>query len=312
MDQMRAYVLFAVGQNYIDKIQILVDYLLRYSTYKIVLCYSEGSVTFTNERLISIYMDIPYVIDFNVGKHKPSSVRNVYLMSFKQNACQLAIQNTKCDEFVYLDSDVLPTPNIDSMFDVWSEQCTNYPLLSKYPPNYYFIEGRPLVLDKVLNILGISRNKQSVYSLCAGFFFFNRNCLPFIKTWSSFIQSKEYIDAFVKPDEFGNIEICQYTDEGAGNALMWLYDHSKYIAPMVWTSQSNCVKYVLTSYKQPTVITFHPDYPQTYAWTPDEYSYPYVGNASVFPINKNDLFAFHAIKDYKEFELGIKYVDELY
>lgn len=309
---MRAYLLFAIGQSYIDKIQLLVDYLLKYSTYKIILCYSEGSVNFTNDRLTSIYMDIPYVIDFNVGNHKPSSVRNLYLMCFKPNACQLAIQNTNCEEFIYLDSDVLPTPNIDSMFDIWSKQCTNYPLLSKYPPNNYFVEGRPLVTDKVLNVLGISRHMQSVHSLCAGFFFFNRNCLPFIITWTSLIQGQKYTDAFTKPDGTGNLDMCQYADESAYNALMWVYGYDKYIGPMVWTSMSKCVKYVLDSYTTPIEMRLHPDYPNTYAWTPDEYSSPYVGDSSVFPVNKNDLFAFHAIKDYKEFELGIKYVDELY
>jgi len=274
---MRAYVLFAVGQSYIDKIQILVDYLLKYSINNIVLCYSEGVVNFSDDRLISIYMSIPYVIDFNIHPHAPSSVRNCYLMSFKSTACQLAIKKTNYDEFVYLDSDVLPMPNIDTMFDVWSSQCTNFPLLSKYPSNEMLIEGRPLVLDKVLNILGISRNMQ---------------CVP--------------------PDEFGNLDMCQYTDEGPINSLLWLYGYDKYIGPMVWTSLGECIKYVLGSYHTSIPITLHPDYPNTYGWTPDEYSYPYVGNASVFPINKNDLFAFHAIKDYKEFELGIKYVDELY
>jgi hypothetical protein len=309
---MRAYVLFAIGQSYIDKIQLLVDYLLRYSHYQIVLCYSEGSVKYSNSRLTSIYMDVPYVIDFNVGNHTPSGVRNLYLMSFKQNACQLAIKHTQCDEFVYLDSDVLPTPNIDSMFDIWSTQCTTFPLLSKYPPNDYFIEGRPLVLDRVLNILGISRNKQSVPSLCAGFFFFNRNCMSFLQTWTSFIQSTEYINAFVKPDSYGNLEMCQYTDEGAGNALLWLYDYTEYIGPMVWTSLGECVKYVLTSFKESIPTVYHPDYPKTYGWTPDQYAYPYIGNASVYPLNKQDMFAFHAIKNYTEFELGIKYIEELY
>lgn len=308
----RAYVLFAVGQNYIDKIKILVDYLLKHSTYNIVLCYSEGSVDFSYDRLTSIYMSIPYVIDFDVPPHKPSSVRNVYLMSFKPNACQLAIQETNCDEFVYLDSDVLPTPNIDQMFDIWSKRCTVFPLLSKYPPNYYFIEGRPLVLDKVLNILGISRNKESVYSLCAGMFFFNRQCLSFIKTWTSLIQSKQYIDAFTKKDDMGNVEMCQYNDESAANALMWLYGYNRYIGPMVWTSLSKCVEYVLNAYRTPVSVYLHPDYPGTHGWTPDEYSYPYVGNASVFPLKKEDMFAFHAIKDTNEFVSGIRYIDELY
>jgi len=309
---MRAYVLFAIGQSYIDKIQLLVNYILKHSKYDIILCYSEGVVNFSNSRLTSIYMEIPYIIDFNIANHPPAGVRNFYLMSFKQNACQLAIQFTSYDEFVYLDSDVLPTPNIDTMFDKWSVQCTNFPLLSKYPPNRYFIEGRPLVLDKVLNILGISRTCESVYSLCAGFFFFNRNCSPFIKTWTSLIQSKQYIDAFIKPDNFGNLEMCQYTDEGAGNALMWFYGYKNYIGPMVWTSRSECVKYVLDSYIQPIQIRYHPDYPNTYAWTPDEYAYPYINDSSVFPLNKNDLFAFHAIKDYNQFQLAIDYIEKLY
>jgi len=309
---MRSYVLFAVGQSYIDKIQLLIDYILKYSKYNIVLCYSEGNVKFDNDRLTSIYMEIPYVIDFNVANHSISAVRNCYLMCFKQNACQLAIQNTNYDEFVYLDSDVLPMPNIDTMFDVWSSQCTNFPLLSKYPANEMRIEGRPFVLDKVLNILGISRNMKCVPSLCAGFFFFNRQCWSFINTWTSFIQSKQYIDVFTKPDGFGNLDMCQYTDEGAGNALMWLYGYNNYVGPMVWTSLAECVKYVLNSYTQPYDVELHPDYPDTHVWIPDCYSYPYVGNTSVYPVNKKDLFAFHAIKDYNEFKKAIEYVDKFY
>lgn len=309
---MRSYLLFAIGQSYIDKIKLLVDYLIKYSSYNIVLVYGEGKVNYSYDRLTSIEINIPYVIDFNVAKHKPSAVRNCYLMTFKPSACQLALQNTSFDEFVYLDSDVLPTPNIDKMFDIWSKECTNFPLLSKYPPNTYMIEGRPLVLDKVLNLLGINREKRSVHSLCAGFFFFNRNCLSFIKTWTSFIQSKEYTDAFVKPDGHGNLEMCQYTDEGGCNALMWFYGYNNYVGPMVWTSRSECVKYVLNTFNVPTRIYYHPDYNFTHAWTPDEYAYPYVGNASVFPLNKNDLFAFHAIKDYDEFKRGIEYIEEIY
>ena len=126
------------------------------------------------------------------------------------------------------------------------------------------------------------------------------------------IQSKVYIDAFVKPDQYGNLEICQINDESGVNALMWLYGYDQHIGPMVWTSKSDCVKYVLSFYKNPIDVTFHPDYNKTHVWTPDEYSYPYIGDASVFPVNKNDLIGFHAIKDNVEFDLGIKYVDELY
>jgi len=81
---------------------------------------------------------------------------------------------------------------------------------------------------------------------------------------------------------------------------------------MVWTSLGECVKYVLDSYRNPISITLHPDYPDTHSWTPDNYAYPYVGNASVFPVHKKDLFAFHAIKDTNEFVSGIRYIDELY
>ena len=309
---MRAYVLYAVGQAFIDKVKPFMEYLLRYSSYDVVLCYSEGTVNFTHIRLKTIYMDIPYVFDFNVAKHNPSSVRGVYLTTFKPTVCQLAIKNTNYSEFIYMDLDVLPTPNIDNMFDVWSSKCTKYPLLSKFPPNNYYIEGRPFVLDRVLNILGISRNQQSVCSLSSCLFFFNRNCLSFLQTWASLIQSKVYIDAFVKPDQYGNLEICQINDESGVNALMWLYGYDQHIGPMVWTSKSECVKYVLSFYKNPIDVTFHPDYNKTHVWTPDEYSYPYIGDASVFPVNKNDLIGFHAIKDNVEFDLGIKYVDELY
>ena len=67
---MKAYVLYAVGQAFIDKVKPLMEYLIRYSSYDVVLCYSEGTVNFTHIRLKTIYMDIPYVFDFNVLKQK--------------------------------------------------------------------------------------------------------------------------------------------------------------------------------------------------------------------------------------------------
>jgi hypothetical protein len=106
--------------------------------------------------------------------------------------------------------------------------------------------------------------------------------------------------------------MCQYTDEGAANALMWLYGYDKYIGPMVWTSLGECVKYVLDSYHTPIPVTLHPNYPDTYFRIPVNYAYPYVEDASVCPLKKEDLFAFHAIKDTNEFLLGIQYIEELY
>lgn len=308
----KAYVLFAVGQSYINKIESLVEHILKYSTNDILLYYSEGAVDYKHERLHSIYIAIPYLIDFNIPGHKPTSVRNLYLMTYKPDICKHAIQNTDYDDFLYLDSDVLPTPNIDLMLNEWSQQCTTFPLYSRYPTDNCYVDDRPLVLDKVLHMLGIDRNKKSTFELCAGFFFFNKQCLAFIEHWITFVHSKQYTDSFVVPNSMGNHDLCHYSDEGAANALMWYYGHNKFIGPMIWTGQGECVKYVLTTNYEPESVVVHPEDNVAYIRIPNAYADPFTRNISYFPVDRTRLFAFHGIKNQEDFIKGLRYVDKFY
>jgi len=307
-----AYVLFAVGQTYINKIQSLVEYLLRYSTNDVLLYYSEGAVDYSHPRLRCFYTAIPYLIDFNIPGHRPTAVRNLYLMTYKPDICKSAIQDTCYDGYLYMDSDVLPTPNIDLMVNKWSNQCTNFPLFSRYPTDNSYIDDRPLILDNVLSMLNIGRENKSIFELCAGFFFFNKNCHKFIDHWIQFVHSRKYTDYFTVPNSHNNHDLCHYSDEGAANALMWYYKHNDCIGPMVWTALGECVRYVLTYNPNVEQPIYHQEYNGRYVRTPNQYSEPYTRDISIFPLDKNEMFAFHGIKDSGEFNKGIAYINQLY
>ena len=312
----RSYVLYAAGQNYIDHLRMVVEYLLKISKYHVILCYAEGSVDYADPRLITIKMDIPYLIDFNVKSHDPKNVRRQYLLTYKPNVCEAALLNTQFDEFLYIDADIIVTPNIEKMCDDWSKRCTEYPLFSRYCSDEFYVEGRKLVLDKILNLRNISRKNQSVVPVTTALFFFNRKCFSFIQEWVSFVHSQEYIDAFVKEDGLGNKELAQYNDEQGANVLMWYHGYDRYIGPMVWTSLAKCVEYVLNAYKVSVPLILHPHHKNehgfTHGRTPLEYAYPYQDDTSIFPVNKRDLFAFHSIKDAEEYKMGVKYIEQLY
>lgn len=314
MSKKRAYVIYCVGQKYIDGIAPLVEFLLDYSVHEIHIHFAEGTINYVNSRIKTFPIHIEYKFDFNtIPYHKPSAIRNCYLMLYKPQTCLTTLTQSDVDECLYLDTDIVPSPNIDRLFDKYANNCTTYPLLSKYPPNNYLIEGRPLVLDKVLNLLKISRKAQSVPSLCAGMMMANKNCVSFLKTWVNFVHSNEFIDAFIRSPGVEDKDMCQFTDEIAGNALIWVCGGTEYLPPMVWTGKSQCVEYVLNLYKTPTVVGLHPDYPKkNYGWTPDEYAEPYVCNASVFPLQKEDLLAFHAIKKPEEYSQSFKYMRQLF
>jgi hypothetical protein len=309
----RAYVLYAVGQRYIDRAKPLIDFLFRNSKYNVFLCYAEGTVSYSHERLTSIPIEIEYRIDFTkLGRHDPNAVRPIYITLYKPDVVLRILENYDVDECVYLDSDIVPIKNVDIIFDRYSSECTNYPLLTKFPFRDTFCEGRPLILDKMLNFMRVSRNIRSIGSLSSCIFMANKQCISFLKTWSHIAHDDQYGRIFT--DERAIVEdndIAHWSDEPIANMLIWKMGATKSLHIMTWTDVSDGVLYTLNQYNSMTDEFYtNPDYSDCFI-LPPKYAGSYVINAS-FTKSKSDFLGFHAIKDPEEFRKSLMYMEQLY
>ena len=62
----RAYVLYSIGQRFIDMTQVLIDQLNKYSKYPVFLYYSRGNVEFDSPNLIKQNFEFPDLMDYNL------------------------------------------------------------------------------------------------------------------------------------------------------------------------------------------------------------------------------------------------------
>jgi hypothetical protein len=309
----RVYVLYAVGQRYIDRAKLLIDFLFRNSKYNVFLCYDEGTVSYSHERLTSIPIEIEYRIDFTkLGHHNPSSVKAIYLTLYKPDAVLLVLENYDVDECVYLDLDIVPSKRIDDVFERYTSECTNYPLLTKYPFRDTLFEGRPLVLDKIMNFIGMSRNLRSIGSLCSCIFMANKQCISFLKTWSHIAHDNQYSKIFTNKRAIAeDNDISQFNDEPIANILIWKMGGTKSLNITTWTDVSEGVLYTLNQYNNMTDEFYtNPDYSDCFI-LPPKYAGMYVDNAS-FTKSKSDFLGFHTIKDLDEFRKSLMYMEQLY
>ena len=207
------------------------------------------------------------------------------------------------DEFVYMDSDILVTPIIDSIFDGYADLVENYPIFLKYTWDWVFVNGRPQVGDSILKKIDIPRN-PTVYSLCAGLFIGNKNCRSFIK---------DYLRICLDPDL---IKMCaedkvvyeEFNDEPIANALVWLYNGNKYIQPdFLWTWKADSVDFAFDSYeKNFEGLNVHECLPEHYK-IPHPYEIP--TGLSVMPKFQNNFLGTHGIKDLEEIKKAAEIIE---
>lgn len=287
----RAYVVYSIGQKFIDMTETLIGQLNRYSKYPVFLYYSRGTVNFNSPNLIKQKFEFPDLMDYNLHGLDPEKVRERILNNIKPLVVDKFLNDYNIDEFVYLDADILVTPIIDSVFTKYADLIENSPIFLKYTWDWVFVNGKPQVGDKILEKLDIERN-PTVYSLCAGFFIGNKNCKSFMSDYKRICLDPDLIKMCIDDP----LVYEEFNDEPIANAVVWLYEGKHYVQPdLLWTWNFESVKFMFDFYDGKVgSLPEHPSLPNHYQ-IPQEYEIPH--GLSVIPKLKMNLLGIHSLKD---------------
>jgi hypothetical protein len=299
----RAYLICSVGQKYIDMVETLVNQLNKYSEYPVFLYYSEGEVKFNSPNLIKQRFYMEQIMDYNIHGMDPAIVKDKILTIAKPFAFDLFVKNYNVEEFVFLDSDILVTPSIDTVFTKYSNLVQNSPIFIRYSWHIITVNGRPHVSDKILERVGAKRN-LSLPALCSGFFIANSNCKSFFSDWVRCCLDTELIKYCAENKEAWG----EFNDESVANALVWLYEGMMTIATdLQWAWNNGSVKFAFDFYDgKKGELPRHESLPTHYR-IPPEYEIP--SGLSVLPGNKIDLLGTHGIKDPQEIKNAANEID---
>jgi hypothetical protein len=291
----RAYVVCAVGQAYIDSTEGMIRVLQEFSKYPVILYYSNGVVNYNYDNLI--------LQPFRVSDKKIDEEHTLKLLTtLKAEVTLNSIKNYDVDTVVMLDSDILPTPSIDSIFDKYESDIENYPLFLKYAWNVIFVMGRPLVSDHIQNTIGTLPAK--IPAICSCLCIANRNCISFLEDWKYWCENEELL----RYHYMENKDIYfDFNDESIVNALLWKYGAEKYIpCDLMWVWKSESVRFAFNFYEG-TVgeLPIHESNENHYR-VPPAYEVPY--GLSVLPRQKRNLLGFHGLKDMGQIDASIQQI----
>jgi len=287
----RAYVVCAVGQSYIDSTEGMIKSLAKYSRYPVILYYSNGVVNYEYENLIKQ--------PFRLTERTVDSEHSLKLLTtLKAEVTLNSIKRYDVNTVVMLDSDILPTPNIDLIFDRYENELENYPIFIKYAWDVVYVMGRPLVSEHIQNTIGASGAK--IPAICSCMCIANKNCVSFLEDWKYWCENEELI----KYHYVNNKEIYyDFNDESIVNALLWKYDATKYLpCDLMWAWKHESVKFALDFYEGKVgELPIHESNAEHYR-VPGEYEVPH--GLSVLPRQKRNLLGFHGLKDIDQINLS--------
>lgn len=274
----QAFVLYGIGQNYIDQCVLLSKYLIKYTSYDVLIYYSQGKPTEylgPRTKFISLKDDL---ISFKEDKIHQRTI----FQSIKPYVLLNSLNHY--NDLVYLDSDIQVTPNITKAFN-HHKNIVDYPLVNRYQWEYLFYNNLPWVSEYILKSLG--NPPQCLPTLCSCFIVFNTNCSPFISEWLQLTQ--DLLPEYLNNPQWKN----RGHDEGTLNGLMWKKQYSKYIpSNLAWVKNEEAVIEAFNHYKNTNQLTPHPGDPShvllNTSWKGG------MGNA---PKALEDLWGFHTIKE---------------
>lgn len=300
----RAYLICSIGQKYIDMVEPVIKQLYKYSEYPVFLYYSDGKVNFDSQNLIKQRFHTRQIMDYNIHGMDPEAVKFKILTLSKSLAFNSFISNYDIDEFVFLDSDIVVTPSIDTIFEKYSALIENSPIFIRYSWDTVSVNGRPHVSDKILERIGIPRN-PTLTALCTCFFIANKNCKSFFKDWEKFCFDPELIKYCAENKEAWG----EFNDESIANALVWLYGgRISVITDIMWLWFSKSVKFAYDFYDGSVGDLPKHESLQSHYKIPPEYEMPY--GLSVLPQEKKELLGFHGIKDIEEIKIAIEEIEK--
>lgn len=289
----KAYVVCAVGQSYIDATEGMIRLLNEYSQYPVILHYSNGVVNYEYDNLIKQ----PFrVKEANLNEEHAGKL----LTTLKAEVTLNTVKNYDVDTVVMLDSDILPTPAIDTVFSKYESEVENYPIFLKYAWDIIYIMGRPLVSDHVQSTIGAPAAK--IPAMCSCMCIATKNCISFLEDWKYWCENEEFLKYYYVDNRDIHFD---FNDESIANALLWKYGATKYIScDLMWAWNHKSVKFAFDFYDGVAgELNTHESSPDHYR-VPEEFEIPF--GLSVLPKEKQNLLGFHGMKDLEHINSSIE------
>jgi len=283
----RAFVTFT-NEKYLPLIRKLVESVLEFSKYPIIVYTYNFSYDFNNDRVYTKRLNddllgIPqYIVNNtdgpdNIGIVTRNNFNSYYTLSRKPTIIVDAINNG-LEEAIFLDGDGIVNELVDVSFDYLSI-CENYPLVGKGLFEYMILDGNTgleLPLMRLLNV-----NQRTMHYVQTNFIIFNKQCKIFFEECISVSNHSEVLKDFYK--------YAPWQDETIINVLLWKYNANKQL-PIVHFNLSNYEE-LLNFYENKKSNYYVKDCPWHY-----------------IPENKNDIKFFHGCKSPSELTKCIDYL----
>lgn len=195
------------NKNYMKNTDVLLSLLSKFSNIKLIFFTLDFKYDNKYENVIPIYYDLN-------GKGIPE------IKFLKADLCQKALEYDKDANFCFLDADIIPTRNCDSIFDKVIS-ITNYPLVTRHA--YDFINHFDPEIDKnheanLLNYIESFADKRSFFYKQTCVVLFNYKCKDIINQWVRLCNDKFIFD---NKNKFAPVH-----EESILNALLWKYDYN--------------------------------------------------------------------------------------
>ena len=291
----RAFVLYGVGQSYIDSCETLALKLIEYTNQKVLVFYANGTSTVTHPNLHTVELDSTLDI------FTPSDNEVYQLNKFQSVKPYICLEALKYyNELIYIDSDIQVTPHIKNAFNLLPE-VEYYPIVNRYQWHYMLYGGKPWVGEYILSHL--NNPYQGIPNVCTNFLVFNKKCEYFLHKWYSLCQ--KLLPVFA--DQFDTYKGRPH-EEAIANALLWHFEASKYSeCNFSWIVDSEGAKETFKYYNHPFEVDPHPGYPSHFLLQNS-----HGGGFGNSPFDENNLWGFHCVKDPNEVDIIYTSIEKHY
>ena len=286
----QAFVLYGIGQSYIDQCILLSKYLIKYTSCDVLIYYSQGKIsTYLGPRAKTINLKD------NLLKFKKDPIHQIQLFqSIKPYILKDSLNYY--DELVYLDSDIQVTPNINKLF-TYHKNISNYPLVNRYQWEFMLYNNQPWVSEYILNHL--KNPKQCLPTLCSCLMVFNKECKEFLVEWFNLTQ--ELLEEYISNPKWKN----KGHDEGTLNGLFWKNKYTQYLpSNLAWVKNENGALETFNLLNSPNQQKQHPGDPSHILLETS-----WGGGMGNSPNKIENLYGFHTIKDINDAQM-VYYITE--
>jgi hypothetical protein len=205
-------------KKYVKEAENLFGFLEKHSKYQIIYVTLDFYYTSSFANVIPVTYNTQAVINSKtesepdyLGRDRP-----VPFLFIKAAVCQFVIKLFENANFCYLDSDIIPLKNIDSLFDKF-DLLENYPLFALHSWDYLIWNNMGVDKNHEKNLfdyLGYDsalRHDGRYVQSCV--FLFNKKCQEFLKEWALVCNDERVAHNYKK--------YAPAHDESIANVLLW-------------------------------------------------------------------------------------------